>query len=314
VKRAVPSIALAAALVLGAAACGGGGSSDASSDTTTTAAAGGSTSDPAGSEATKDLGGVLALGEEFLLADLLSLGVTPVASTATVADAGFLGMDDFDTEGIEILPNTEANFEQLAMLDIDTVIALQYVVDQVGMEKLEALGEVIVAPTGTGADELTELGKQVGREEQAAELVEQLGAAEAEAAGTAAEGCEVSLATIYSGVVPAAWVAAPNNVAIALQDMGCELAPSEADGDVDGAGRIYLSLENLGLLSAPELILLQTSAVEGEDEALAEIEQDPLWQQLPAVQADEVTTLDRLGYPGVAGLIRLYDELAQTVS
>ncbi len=306
-KRTVSSLVLTAALLVGVAACGGGSDSSDSSKATTTTTAG---SDASG----KDLGNVLALGEEFLLADLLSLGITPVASTATVADAGWSGLDDFDTEGIEILPNTEANFEQLAALDVDTVLALDYVVDQVGMEKLEALGEVIVVPTGTGADELTELGKIVGREDAAAELVEELDAAKAAAAGTAADDCEVSLATIYGGPTPAAWISAPNNVAIALEDMGCELSPSTEDQEADMAGRVYLSLENLGLLSAPKLIMLQTSAVEGEDESLAEIEDNPVWQGLPAVKADEVTTLDRLGYPGVAGLIRLYDELAQTVA
>jgi ABC-type Fe3+-citrate transport system substrate-binding protein len=43
------------------------------------------------------------------------------------------------------------------------------------------------------------------------------------------------------------------------------------------------------------------------------MEQEALWKQLPAVEADQVTTLDRLGYPGVAGLIRLYDELGEVV-
>jgi hypothetical protein len=40
----------------------------------------------------------------------------------------------------------------------------------------------------------------------------------------------------------------------------------------------------------------------------------PLWQQLPAVEAGDVTTLDRLGHPGFAGLIRLDDDLAQIAS
>lgn len=305
--RTLPAIALAALLLCSAAACGGGSSAAGSPE---------STPDPAGTGGggtQGELGSVLALGEEFLLADLLSLGVRPVASTATVSDVGFSGLDEFDTEGIEVLPNSEANLEQLAALDVDTVIVQQYVIDQVGREKLEALGEVIVAPTGTGAEELTELGELVGRTDDAADLVADLEAAQDAAADAAAEGCEVSVGTIYPGPSPAAWVAAPNNVAIALEDLGCELAPSADDQSPDGAGRVHLSLENLGMLSAPTLIMLQSSDVEGEDAALAEIEDDPLWQQLPAVEGDDVTILDRLGYPGVAGLIRLHDELAEIV-
>lgn len=310
-KRTTSSLALVCLLLVGVTACGGGSDAGSSDGAGPTSAAGSGGS--GGAEGGDDLGNVLALGEEFLLADLLSLGVTPIASTATVADAGFAGMDDFDTEGIEILPNEAANFEQLAALDVDTVLAMEYVVDAVGMEKLEALGEVIVVPTSNGTEQLTELGELLGREAEAAELIDELDAAKAEAADTAAEGCEVSVATIYGGPTPAAWIASPNNVAVALEDMGCTLAPSTEDQEADMAGRVYLSLENLGLLSAPELILLQSSAVDGEDAALAEIEDNPVWQGLPAVEADEVTTLDRLGYPGVAGLIRLYDELGRIV-
>jgi len=308
VKRTVSSLALVGVLLVGVAACGSSSDASGSPSDTTTAAAGGS-----GADDGRDLGNVLALGEEFLLADLLSLGVKPVASTATSSDAGWQGLDGFDTEGVEILPNTEANVEHLASLDIDTVIVQQYVIDQVGREKLEALGEVIVAPTGTGDEELTELGKLVGREDRAAELVDQLDTATAAAEDAAGDGCEVSLATIYPGPTPAAWVAAPNNAAIALEDMGCTLVPSVEDGKADGAGRIYLSLENLGELSAPQMILLQSSTVPGEDASLDQVEGESLWKQLPAVEADQVTTLDRLGYPGVAGLIRLYDELGKVV-
>lgn len=307
-KPTLSSLALAAVLVLGTAACGGDSGSGSSEGTTTAAPGAGEAVEDA-----PDFGRVLALGEEFLLADLLSLGITPVASTATSSDAGWQGLDDFDTDGIEILPNTEANIEQLAALDVDTVIALQYVVDQVGMDTLEALGTVIVAPTGTGPEELIDLGEQLGREDEAVEVVAELDAANAKAVDAAGDDCEVSVATIYPGPTPAAWVAAPNNVAIALEAMGCTLVPSAADEAPDGAGRVYLSLENLGRLSAPQLILLQTSSVEGEDEALADVEDSPVWQGLPAVEAGNVTTVDRLGFPGAAGLIRLYDELAQIV-
>lgn len=309
-KRTVSTLFIAA-LLLSLTACGGGGGEAA--DQTTTAAGADSGGQGNAAEGSKDLGNVLALGEEFLLADLLSLGIKPVASTATEADAGWQGLEGFDTEGIQILPNTEANYEQLAALDVDTLIVLQYVVDQIGMDKLEALGDVIVAPTGTGAEALTELGEQVGREGQAAALVDELDAAAAKASDSAGDDCEVSLATIYSGPTPAAWIAAPNNAAIALIDMGCTLVPSTDDASPYGAGRVYLSLERVGDLSAPVMILEQTDTVPGEEDAIAEIEALPLWQSLPAVKADQVSTIDRLGYPGAAGLIRLYDDLGRIV-
>ena len=36
---------------------------------------------------------------------------------------------------------------------------------------------------------------------------------------------------------------------------------------------------------------------------------DPLWISLPSVATDQVVRLDRLGYPGIEGRIRLMDEL-----
>ena len=44
---------------------------------------------------------------------------------------------------------------------------------------------------------------------------------------------------------------------------------------------------------------------------LAEMEEDPLWQQLPAVESGNVHTVDRLGYPGIAGRIRLVGDLVE---
>ena len=63
-----------------------------------------------------DLGRVVSVAEEFVLADLLALGIEPVASTATVDTVGFQGLDEFDTSAIEVLPQTTLNLEYLAAL------------------------------------------------------------------------------------------------------------------------------------------------------------------------------------------------------
>lgn len=85
-----------------------------------------------------------------------------------------------------------------------------------------------------------------------------------------------------------------------------------ADDDLGplDAGRVPLSRERIDLLSAPTLLLLQTSGVEGEDAAVARLESAALYDQLPAVQNDRVVVLDRLGYPGVTGRIEAVEVLA----
>jgi ABC-type Fe3+-hydroxamate transport system substrate-binding protein len=58
---------------------------------------------------------------------------------------------------------------------------------------------------------------------------------------------------------------------------------------------------------------MQNESVEGEQDALTEIQASPLWATLPAVQTDDVVVVDRLGYPGAPGLIRFYEELPSIV-
>ncbi len=57
------------------------------------------------------------------------------------------------------------------------------------------------------------------------------------------------------------------------------------------------------------MILLQSTAVEGEPEAIAAMSDDPIWNQLPAIQSGRVVTLDRLGYPGFRGQRALLSDL-----
>lgn len=293
--------ALAVALLLGA--CSG------SDDAPTTTRSG-----TTGDDRASDVGRVVALGEEFLLADLLAIGVVPVASTATTADAGFQGLDGYDTGDITALPSDEPNIERLASLEPDTIVVADFVLDVIDRSVLEELAEVVVVPTDGGVEQVEILGEAFDRTEQAAEVVAEVEAADAEAEGAAPDGCEVSLATVYPGPSPAAWVASPNDVAVAVEHLGCTLVPSVDDGEPDGAGRIRLSLEQVSLLDAPIMILLQSDSVEGERESLESLASDALWQQLPAVEAHEVHELDRLGYPGVEGRVRLYDDLLEVVA
>lgn len=312
-RRFLPIAVVALSLVAGTACTG----DDDAADTTTTTTRSSATTDAADTTTSPavDRGRIVALGEEFLLADLLALGIRPVASTATVDTAGFQGIDEADTEGIEPLPSYEADFERLAGLRPDTVIASPFIIEQAGRDKLEAIADIIEMPDkATPTEQITFLGKAFGLEAEAADLVDGLNSELEASKADVPDDCTVSLGTIYSGRNLAAWIAAPNVPATVLLDLGCTLAPSTADAPPDQAGRVYLSEEQLEMLSAPKLILLQTPTVEGEDAARAEMENSPLWGRLPAVAAGEVTVLDRLGYPGIEGMRRLVTELHDIVT
>jgi iron complex transport system substrate-binding protein len=256
---------------------------------------------------------LVALGEEFLLADLLALDVVPAASTANVPEAGFQGLEWFDTSRIEAMNSTEPDLERVAAIGPDALVASAFAADQLGLGRLEQLGPVVVVPDGLAPEEqLRFLARAFGRVDEANDLIGALVSAR-RALGEAVAGdpCVVSLATIYPGPSLAAWVTGPTAPPRSLLEAGCTLLPEEDAGDPDRNGRLFLSPEQSELLDAPIVILLQSGLVEGENAAVEELASDPLWSGLPAVASGRVFELDRLGYPGLRGELELISDLTE---
>ena len=80
------------------------------------------------------------------------------------------------------------------------------------------------------------------------------------------------------------------------------------------SARASISLEQVQLLAGDDLVLLQSSAIEGEDAAVAEVAASPTWALIPAQAAGRVHTVDRFGHTGLAGRIRLIGELTTTLA
>lgn len=317
-KHTLLRLAVAAGLLAGA--CGGSetgepaASGAATSDTATSEAAPiqAAPNEAAPNEAREDDERVVALAEEVILADLLALGITPLASSATVPEVGFQGLEGLDATDVEVLGMTTLNLEHLATLEPDVIVTYQFWVDQIGEDVLEGMAEVRVVPDGlVTEDKVAALGELFDREAEAEALIAELTAARAEAAAALGDDCEISAATIYGGPSIAAWVDGPWELPTSLLETGCTLVPGPEGTSPDGNGRAWLSLEQLGLLDAPTILLFQTDAVDTERDSVEEIMAESLWQQLPAVQADRVEEFDRLGYPGAAGQIRFLTDLTE---
>jgi iron complex transport system substrate-binding protein len=259
---------------------------------------------------------VLALGEEFLLADLLTLGIPVVASSATVASEGFVGLDAFDTSGIDVFDGIEPDLERLAALAPDLIVAGAYVWDQIGESVLTQLAPTVVVDA-TGADwrtELLALGEMLGAGDRAQAALDGYEAAVTGAREElAAEGRTVSIATIYPGDSVAVWIDGPVNIPQTVLDLGFTLEPGPGSLPEAQNGRAFISLEQLALLTGDDLLALQSDLVEGEQESFDAFLAQPLWQSLPAVAAGRVHVLDRLGYPGVAGRTRLVSDLVTSL-
>ncbi|MEM9654250.1 MAG: hypothetical protein AAGA65_19310 [Actinomycetota bacterium] len=267
-----------------------------------------------------DLGRLVVLGQEAMLADVLSLGLKPVASGANVPEEGFLGMGDLDTDGIEVLDLLALSLEEVATYEADTIVTAALWADLAGGEDLvRALAErVVIVPDDVPQVEiLTFLGEEFGVSGDADRLVEELAAAEAAAVAAVAdfeEPCSVTIAAIYTGPSPAAFIEPVWDFPTVAVAMGCTLVPGPDAASTDRNGRAFLSLEQLDLLSGPTLVLLQSDLVEGERASLDELADNPIWQSLPAVADSRVVELDRLGYSGVAGRIRLYADMLAAIT
>lgn len=249
------------------------------------------------------LGRVVVLGEEFVLADVLAMGVTPIAATATLNDR-FTGIDR-DTSMIQPLPATEANFELLASLNPDLIIITQNLANYVNIDLLEGIASTKILTSDDWRQQVIELGQILDTPQRADDLLSEYDSVIAESKINITEEIQISLATIYPGMTIAAWVSGPSNIPQTLLDLGVTLYPNENTYPNARYGRSYLSVEQLSDFSSPVIVLSQSTDVEGEDQSLIDIEKNSLWKNLPAVKSGKVLTIDRLGYPGVEGRIRL---------
>lgn len=257
---------------------------------------------------------IVALSEEFLLADLIALGITPIASTSNDANS-FGGVDPAATENIEIIATAEFNIERLAALEPDLLLAYPVYIELVGYDVLSAIAPTVaIGDDDSDWKELLEqtaevFGLQGAADEQIAEVDAQL-----EAARATLDGSSMSVLSVSPGPFIRAYVEGGVALTETMAEVGVSFVP---DGSTDGAdanGRVVLSLEQLELLQGDTIVLLQTTVIEGEDAALAEVVESPLWQTLPGVQNGRVITFDRLAYPGARGTGAFADDLAAAVA
>jgi len=250
---------------------------------------------------------LVVIGEDFVLADVLAMGVVPIAATATLNDK-FTGIER-DTTGIQPLPSTEANFELLASLKPDLIITTENTLNYVDQDLLDGIAPTSVISGDGWRERVMSLGEILNAPSQADALLADYDLAISNAKAELNGDSSVSLATIYPGSNIAVWVDGPSNIPQTILDMGIELSSGIDIYSSAMYGRAYISIERIGDLSSPIIILSQSTAVEGEDESLRNVQNNSLWKNLPAVISGKVFTIDRLGYPGVEGRVRLISDL-----
>ena len=266
-----------------------------------------------------DPGRIVALGEEFLLADLLELGVKPAESSANYLTE-YVGIDPALTEGLTPFLLWDADLESFVALEPDLILIPQIYWD-VNPDMFATIAQiattVVLPSTDSWQDDFRFLASVFGEEELADSLIADLEEeTEATKSALAIEGESVSYVTVYPGgtdltlwTLPAVEIV---EIGVAL---GLTVLPDPADLEPDRVGRVYISLELANMITGDTLIMLQTRAgmSEEEDTALEDVLGSELFQSVPAVQNDRVFTLERVGFPGeISGrrkLLTAYTEI-----
>lgn len=259
---------------------------------------------------------VIALGEEWMLADLLSLGVQPVASTASGPNGEFLGgvTELFDLAGVEAISNTEPDFERITALEPDLIITSTLVAEKLGegLGLLQSIAPVVAVPVA-GTDfraEYEQLAAVFGKEATAEERLAEYDTALEEARTAVGEDVTASVITIFDASYIRVYVGPGAGVPGVLVELGVTLDPDEtALPPTLSAMRAEISGEQLNVLTGDHVILLQSEAFDesGVVEAVAEF---PGWQTLPAVQAGNVHVVDRFAHPGLPGRVKAVEDLS----
>lgn len=256
---------------------------------------------------------VIAVGDEFLLADLLDFGIKPIASSASYGDS-FIGLPADEVEGITPFLFYQADIEQLLMMEPDLFVIPDYVFDYVEnlYEQLSQFAPVVaVADQPDWRDEYRFVASIFGKETEAdARISDLTGAVATAAADLSLDGQTVTVATVYPGEPSVTlWLTPGIAQTDVLVGLGLTLLPDAADFTVDDIGRASISVEQVNELTGDTLIMLQTTTSDQEQETFSVVTDDPLWQTIPAVQSGRVFVLERIGYPGeVRGRLALIDE------
>lgn len=255
---------------------------------------------------------VVALGEEGLLADLLDIGIQPVASIVNIPeDVPLISAEE--TANTDLVRSSgNVSLEKLVAYEPDLIIGNVFFIDRAGYGRLSDIAPTVAVrfddPLLAYIETLTIFGMQEQAEADVAAFEAQI-ASEAERLNT--DSVEVSVVAIYSGSNVALFFDGPQPPPGLLSELGVTMLPVEAERDDLRIrnGRAFISEERLDLITGEKIILLQSSSVDGELEAIEEMAENPIWRQLTAVQNDQLYPIDRIGYPGFRGQQQLLTDL-----
>ncbi len=241
--------------------------------------------------------------EETTFADAIALGITPIG-TATYEDVSIDYLSSYSSQTKLVGRSEEPNLEEILSLKPDLIVGLEYA----GEFTFEPLSQI--APTALGEwkgysswrehfDFVARiLGKENAAEEVWADYSQRISELKAALDNQLTNKKVTSLYSYAGGMT----IDAENSfIGSILSDLGIRQPDYPATED----GTIALSEELLPTIDAD--ILFFSIYDEASKQTLANWEKKPLWQQLKAVQSNQVYVVDadiwRAGNPIAANLI-----------
>jgi iron complex transport system substrate-binding protein len=248
----------------------------------------------------------------------LDLPVAGVGSNALFGDDEVAPFLDFSLDGVQVIEQTEPNLELIASLRPDLILTRDSNIADL-REELAALAPLVpVAADGPWRPDLERVAGWLARQERLATVLgrydEELAAVRerhAERIETATLGVVQYLAeekTFYSSPADGFYLQA-NTIA----DLGGRYLPFLDQGG-EALQNDGFSLEQVGELAPADALLV----IVNDEENRVGLEAEPLWQQLPAVQAGHLVFTDfRTNYGSVFAAtecLRLLDGLYATLT
>lgn len=250
---------------------------------------------------------------------LLALGITPVG-TSTYGDVAGRATDDpevfppaigqlaVDAELFAVGSCCEFDAELLATLEPDLFLGTTYSAD--GDANLEQLAPV-VEPFGSRdwRETFRRVAFAVGEDERAEEIIADW---DARAADLRAQLEGTSVALVRPRPDSIFVYGPPSNAGTILAELGLDLLPAPEGSSItaDAPGAIGdISLERISEMADAEHIFVITYNV--DEQQLEEYTSNPLWQQLPAVQAGNVHLVEGTAWTnhGPIGADAVLDEI-----
>lgn len=230
--------------------------------------------------------------------DVLSLCVTPTAVADTKGYETWTSAEELPEGVTDVGSRQEPNLEKLFSTDPDLVIVEAYSPEDEIITRLEEYDVPVLAtkgadtedPIGTMKDTFTLIAEATGRTERAEVVLDQFDQTLADAQERVADAdTTIDEFVYFDGYVQGGNVAfRPFGQGSLVGELGEELGLTNAwTGEVDPAyGLGQTDIE--GMAAVGDATFFHTGTVDPSGSIFEELEQNPLWNQIPAVAEDRI--------------------------